>query len=199
MLKIYVIYGKENYTIDWVYFWSCCLLWYVRGFLFSQVHGIELIKKEQLLNASDFNLLSNNVKGLQSSKRRLKLFHFFESKISPKGILFLKETHYLKVTEKIWYNELNGDLFFSKGKTNSCGVLVGFYGNINYSVIKELSDNGGGILVLDVATDGTKNLLITLYNWNTEWKQLKILDSLSKVLNEFQDISEKNIIFAREM
>ena len=70
-------------------------------FLFSQVHGIELIKKEQLLNTSDFNLLSNNIKGLQSSKRRLKLFQFFESNISTKGILFLKETHYLKVTEKL--------------------------------------------------------------------------------------------------
>ena len=163
------------------------------------MHGIELIKKEQLLNTSDFNLLSNNIKGLQLSKRRLKLFQFFESNISTKGILFLKETHYLKVTEKLWYNELNGDLFFSRVKTNSCSVLVGFYGNINYSVIKELSDNSGGILVLDVAIDGTKNLSITLYNWNTEWEQLKILDSLSKVLNEFQDISEKNIIFAREM
>ena len=70
-------------------------------FLFSHVHGIELIKKEQLLNTSDFNLLSNNGKGLQSSKRRLKLFQFFECKISPKGIFFLQERHYLKVTEKI--------------------------------------------------------------------------------------------------
>ena len=34
----------------------------------------------------------------------------------------------------------NGDLFFSHGKTNSCGFLVGFYGNINYCVKKKLSD-----------------------------------------------------------
>ena len=73
------------------------------------------------------------------------------------------------------------------------------YGNINYSVKKELSDNSGRILVLDVAIDATKNLLITLYNGNTEREQLKFLDSLSKVLNEFQDINEKNIIFAREI
>ena len=60
----------------------------------------ELNKKEQLSNTFDFNFLSNNVKGLKSSKKRLKLFQFFKNKISPKGILFLQETHSSKVTEK---------------------------------------------------------------------------------------------------
>ena len=60
----------------------------------------DLNKKEQLWNTSDFNFLSNNVKGLQSSKKRLKLFQYFKNKISPKGILFLQETHSSKVTEK---------------------------------------------------------------------------------------------------
>ena len=39
----------------------------------------KLNKKEQLLNTSDFNFLSDNVKGLQTSKKRLKLFQFFEN------------------------------------------------------------------------------------------------------------------------
>ena len=39
----------------------------------------ELNEKEQLLNTSDFNFLSDNVKGLQTSKKRLKLFQFFEN------------------------------------------------------------------------------------------------------------------------
>ena len=60
----------------------------------------ELSKKEQLSNASDFNFLSNNVKGLQSSKKRLKLFEYFKNRISPEGNLFLQETHSSKVTEK---------------------------------------------------------------------------------------------------
>ena len=96
----------------------------------------ELNKKEQLSNTYDFNFLSNNVKGLRSSKKLLKHFQFFKNKISSKGILFLQETHSSKVTRKRWSDEFNGDLFFSHGKTNSCGVLVDFYGNINYSVKK---------------------------------------------------------------
>ena len=119
----------------------------------------ELNKTEQLSNTSDFNFLSNNVKGLQSSKKRLKLFQYFKNKVSPKDIFFLQDTHFSKVTEKIWSDEFNGDLIFSHGKTNSCGVLVGFYGNINYSVKKKLSDNSGRLLALDVTINGTEYLL----------------------------------------
>ena len=77
--------------------------------------------------------------------------------------------------------------------------LVGFYGNINYSVKKKLSDNSGRILVLDVTIDGMKYLLINLYNWNTEPEQLHILESLSKILKDIQDLSEKKYHFCRAL
>ena len=38
--------------------------------------------------------------------------------------------------------------------------------------------------------------MINLYNWNTKPEQLHILESLSKILKDIQDLSEKNIIFA---
>ena len=58
-----------------------------------------------------------------------------------------------------------------------------------------MSDNSGRILVLDVTINGTKYPLINLHNRNTEPEQLKTLESLSKVLKDFQDTSEKYIIF----
>ena len=76
----------------------------------------KLNKKEQLSNTSDFNFLSNNVKGLRSSKKRLKLFQFFKNKISSKGILFLQETHSWKVTEKNGVMNLIVTYFFLMGK-----------------------------------------------------------------------------------
>ena len=51
------------------------------------------------------------------------------------------------------------------------------------------------MLVLDVTTDGTEYLLINLHNRNTEPEQLQILESLSKILKYFLNLSEKNIIF----
>ena len=47
-------------------------------------------EKEQLLSTSDFNFLSNNAKGLQSSKKRLKFFQFFQNKISSKRCFYKK-------------------------------------------------------------------------------------------------------------
>ena len=44
----------------------------------------ELNKKEQLLNASDFNFLSNNVKGLQS-------FNFLKIRLVAKVSCFYKK------------------------------------------------------------------------------------------------------------
>ena len=41
----------------------------------------------------NFNFLSNNVKGMQSSKKCLKQFEYFKSKLKPNGLLFLQETH----------------------------------------------------------------------------------------------------------
>ena len=62
----------------------------------------------------------------------------------------------------MWSDEFDGDLLFSNGETNSCGVLVGFYGNVNYSVKKKLSDNSGRILVLEVSIKGTEYNLLNL-------------------------------------
>ena len=59
-------------------------------------------ENENLKNLLSFSFLTNNIKGLQSTKKRLKLFNFFKNKVSPKGILFLQETHSSLETEKKW-------------------------------------------------------------------------------------------------
>ena len=56
---------------------------------------------ENLKSQLNFNFLTNNVKGLQSTKKRLKLFNFLNNKIGPKGIgPFLQETYSSLETEK---------------------------------------------------------------------------------------------------
>ena len=55
---------------------------------------------ENLKNQLNFNFLTNNVKGLQSTKKRSKLFNFLKNKIGPKSILFLQETRSFLETEK---------------------------------------------------------------------------------------------------
>ena len=50
-------------------------------------------KKENVNNQLNFNFLTNNVKGLQSSKKCVKIFKYFKDKICHRGILILQETH----------------------------------------------------------------------------------------------------------
>ena len=49
----------------------------------------------------NFNFLSNNVKGMQSSKKPLKQFEYFKSELQPSELLFLQKTHSTIDCEKI--------------------------------------------------------------------------------------------------
>ena len=43
--------------------------------------------------ANKINFISNNVKGLQSTNKRLKLIKYFKDKIVSNGFLFLQDTN----------------------------------------------------------------------------------------------------------
>ena len=46
-----------------------------------------------MLSNNKLSFITNNVKGIQSLKKRLKLIQYFKSKIGSCGLLFLQETH----------------------------------------------------------------------------------------------------------
>ena len=73
------------------------------------------------MNCDNLKFISNNVKGIQKSEKRIKIFEYLKNSISPNGFIFLQETHSSVNDEKRWCNELNGS-YFSHGKTDSGGV-----------------------------------------------------------------------------
>ena len=121
---------------------------------------------------NDLQFITNNVKGIQSAQKRLKIFEHLKSKISPSGVMFLQETHSTIKDEKRWADEFKGKMFFSHGTSNSCGVAIGYFGSKAFVVKSELSDNHGRILLLNVKIDNQDYILINLYNANTEKEQL---------------------------
>ena len=151
---------------------------------------------ENLKNQLNFNFLANDVKGLQSTKKWLKLFNFLKNKIGPKGILFLHETHSSVETENKWIDNFKDKIYYSHGKTNSCGLLIAFYGNLNICVKNKVNDNDGRVLILEATIDGSDYLLINLYNANTEKEQLTTIKNLNNLLKDFEDFHDKNVIFA---
>ena len=73
-----------------------------------------------------------------------------------------------KVNDEIkWRDEFNEELFFSHGKTNLCGVAIGFYGSKIIEQIKKISDKSGRILIVEAKIDDTVFVLINIYNSNT--------------------------------
>ena len=95
--------------------------------------------------------------------------------------------------EKKWADEFKGQLFFSHGKINSCGVAIGYVGNKTCSLISQIKDNHRRLLVLEVKIDSEILILISIYNANTETEQLSTLIQLNDMLINVKNIN-KNII-----
>ena len=66
------------------------------------------------------NFISNNVKGFQSTNKKLKLIKYFKDKIVSNCFLFLEETHSTINDEIKWKDDFKGEVFHSHGKSNSC-------------------------------------------------------------------------------
>ena len=93
------------------------------------------------MNDDFITFISNNVKGIQTSQKRMKLFEYLRSYIVTNGFVFLQETHSTIRDENKWEDEFNGKLIFSHGKTNSCGILTGYYETKIIEVINKKCDN----------------------------------------------------------
>ena len=91
----------------------------------------------------NLSFITNNVKGIQSMKKRLKLIEYFKSKIMKHRILFLQETHCNSDDEQKWRDNFGGNTFFSHDKRNSCGVLISCIGTHNFVGNNQKTDNDG--------------------------------------------------------
>ena len=92
-------------------------------------------------------------------------------------------------------NDFKGRLFFSHGKTNSCGVAIGFSGNKPFSLIDEFKDNHGRfLLVLEVKIYSEILVLINFYNANAESEQISTLTEVNDVIMNIKNVKNKNII-----
>ena len=92
---------------------------------------------------NNLSFISNNVKGLQATSKRIKIFEYLKNYVTSIGFIFLQETDSSVKDEKIWNDEFEGQLFFSLAKTNSCGVAIGFVGIKALNILNIRRDNLG--------------------------------------------------------
>ena len=72
---------------------------------------------------------------MQVSKKRSKLFEYVKQNINLNCFILFQETHPSLNDEKQWRDVFNDPIFFSQGKTNSCGVPTGFCGKNYFDLI----------------------------------------------------------------
>ena len=68
--------------------------------------------------ANKINFISNNMKGFQSTSKRLKLIKYFKDKIVSNDIFFLQETHSTVIGQIKWKVDFKGEVFYSHYKSN---------------------------------------------------------------------------------
>ena len=143
---------------------------------------------------NNWSFISNNVKGIQAISKGIKIFEYLKNYVTSNGFIFLQETHSSVKDEKLWNDEFEGQLFFSHGKTNSCGVAIGFVGTKALNILNITRDNLGRILVIEVKIDDSVFVLINIYNANTESEQLHTLNDLVNILETIEDIQNKSVV-----
>ena len=62
------------------------------------------------------NFFSNSIKGIQVSKKRLKLFEYLKSNINFNGFILFQETHSSLNDERQWKDEFSGPFFSHTAK-----------------------------------------------------------------------------------
>ena len=58
------------------------------------------------------HFISNNVKELQKSLKRIKIFEYLKNNLGSKRFLFLQETHSSLADERKWADELKEPILF---------------------------------------------------------------------------------------
>ena len=106
-----------------------------------------------------------NVKGLQLSKKWLKLIEYLKNKLASNGELFLQETHSISNEENAWADDFKGQVFSSHGSSNSRGVLIAYLGSQSFVVKNKRNDDTGRILIFNASIDDNDYILVNIYKY----------------------------------
>ena len=97
---------------------------------------IYYFKIEYIMGFNNIKFISNNVRAIKNSDKRIKIFEYLKKKVNSNGVLFLQETHSCEKDEKKWndgntilfawnskllricYRILKSKFFYSRGKKN---------------------------------------------------------------------------------
>lgn len=124
-------------------------------------------------------MVSYNARGLRQNNKRRRLFSYLHRRNAQ--IIMVQETHTLPMDEKLWQNEWGGQIIFSHGTHDSCGVFILFKPSFNVNILKWHSHDLGRYIIADIAITDKIVTIVCIYGPN--------LDNPTFFINLFQTIS----------
>ena len=88
-----------------------------------------------------------------------------------------------------------GNFFFSHGDNRSRGVLIGVRDGLEFKINKEIKDQNGRILILDVDIQEEPYVLINYYANNDQAGQVKTLTELCDLLEKIEFKENTKVIW----
>ena len=124
---------------------------------------------------------------------------YFKEKIGSTGVSFRREIQSSSKVEQKWKEDFKGRVFFSHGKTNSCGVLTTYLGKKTFNVKKQETNKEGRILILNVSVNDSEYILINLCNVNTKKEQINVFSNMFVLSKKFDIKSKKAHNYGRRL
>ena len=76
---------------------------------------------------------------------------------------------------------------------------MAYFGNLNFSVDKQVGDKNGRILILDVNIYEIRYVLVNIHNASTEVEQVQVLSELSEFMKNINFLEENCIVLAGDL
>ena len=141
------------------------------------------------ISSINFKIVSLNVRGLNNSIKRRKVFKWLHRQTA--HCYFLQETFSTEQSINIWRSEWGGNILYSHGSNHSKGVMILVNPRYQLEVIRSIKYKNGRSIILDIKLDNQNLVLANVYAPNDISQQIKFYQDLNQTLRGF---SECNLI-----
>ena len=119
----------------------------------------------------NFKIISLNVRGLNNSTKRRKIFKWLHRQTA--HCYFLQETFSTEQSINTRRSEWGGNTFYSHGSNHSKGVMILVNPRYQLEVIRSTKDKDGRSIILEIKLDNQNLVLANVYAPNDIQQQVK--------------------------
>ena len=145
------------------------------------------------ISSINFKIISLNVRGLNNSIKRRKIFKWLHRPTA--HCYFLQETVSTEQSINTWRSEQGGNNFYSHRSNHSKGPMILVNPRYQLEVIRSIKDKNGRSIILEIKLDNQNLVLANVYAPNDIPQQIKFYQNLNQTLRRFSD---SNLITKRQ-